>query len=60
MPPPEDPYMIFGDLPEKQAGKKIRGAPSTVRKFITCSDCSMEGALPKKERVPTVLRVAQF
>ena len=39
----------------------VRGAPSSVRKFITCSGCSMEGALPKKkERVPTVLGVAQF
>ena len=27
---------------------------------MTSSGCSMEGALPKKETVPTVLEVAQF
>ena len=32
-----------------------RGTPSTVRNFMTSSGCSMRGALPKKERVPTVL-----
>ena len=40
--------------------KDLRGAPSTVRNFMTSSGCSMEGALPKKETVPTVLGVAQF
>ena len=39
---------------------KIRGVPSTVRNFMTSSGYSMKGALPKKERVPTVLGVAQF
>ena len=38
----------------------FRGAPSTVRNFMTSSGCSMEGALPKKEAVPTVLGVAQI
>ena len=41
--------------------RRSEGAPSTtVRIFMTSSGCSMEGALPKKERVPTVLGVAQF
>ena len=38
----------------------LRGAPSTVRNFMTSSGCSMEGAPSKKETVPTVLGVAQF
>ena len=33
---------------------------STVGNFMTSSGCSMEGALPKKESVPTVLGVARF
>ena len=36
-----------------------RGAPSTVRNFMTSSGCSMKGALPRKARVPTVLGVRE-
>ena len=35
--------------------RKLRGVPSAVRNFMTSSGCSMEGALPNKETVPTVL-----
>ena len=32
----------------------------TVKHFMTSSGCSMEGALPREEMVPTVLGVAKF
>ena len=32
-------------------GASFRGAPSTVRNFMTSSGCSMEGALPKKRKL---------
>ena len=38
----------------------VNGAPSTVRNFMNSSGCSVGGPLPKEERVPTVLGVAQF
>ena len=38
----------------------ISEVPSTVRNFMASPGCSMEGALPKKETVPTVLGVARF
>ena len=34
---------------------QLRGAPSTVKNFVTGSSCSTEGAPPKNETVPTVL-----
>ena len=37
----------------------FRGAPSTVKNFMTSSGCSMEGTPPRKETVPTILGVAQ-
>ena len=46
--------------PVKGSPVKVRGAPSTAMNFMTSSGSSMKGALPKKERVPTVLGVTQF
>ena len=51
---------VVGVLARRVLRPVIRGAPSTVKNFSTSFGCSMEGAPPKKETVPTVLGVALF